>query len=83
MSVTQRPGSGTAPNESSGEPAWKTVPSWALVGTNDRIIPQKLQVSMAERAHAHIEKVRSSHAVTVSHPEAVTRIIEEAARTVH
>ncbi|MFJ5213316.1 alpha/beta fold hydrolase [Streptomyces sp. NPDC088354] len=83
MAVTQRPGSGTAPNESSGEPAWKTVPSWALVGTNDRIIPQKLKVSMAERAHAHIEKVRSSYAATVSHPEAVTRIIEEAARTVH
>ncbi|MFF3562144.1 alpha/beta fold hydrolase [Streptomyces sp. NPDC002574] len=82
MAVTQRPGTGTALNEPSGEPAWKTIPSWALVGTNDRIIPQKLQVWMAERAHAHIEKVRSSHAVTVSHPDAVTRVIEEAARTV-
>lgn len=39
MAVTQRPGTGTALNEPSGEPAWKTIPSWALVGSNDRIIP--------------------------------------------
>jgi pimeloyl-ACP methyl ester carboxylesterase len=83
MAVTQRPGTGTALNEPSGEPAWKTIPSWALVGTNDRIIPLKLQVYMAKRAHAHIEKIQSSHAVTVSHPDAVTHIIEKAAQTVH
>lgn len=82
MAVTQRPGAGTALNEPSGEPAWKTVPSWALVGSNDRIIPRELQVFMAERANAHIEEIRSSHAVTVSHPDAVTRIIEKAARSV-
>ncbi|MEU6343671.1 alpha/beta hydrolase [Streptomyces sp. NPDC046977] len=82
MAVTQRPGTGTALHEPSGEPAWKTIPSWALVGTNDRIIPPKLQVWMAQRAHAHIETVRSSHAVTVSHPDAVARVIEQAARTV-
>ncbi|MGW1727452.1 alpha/beta fold hydrolase [Streptomyces sp. NPDC002306] len=82
MAVTQRPGTGTALNEPSGEPAWKTTPTWALVGTNDKIIPRKLQVYMAKRAHAHIEEVRSSHAVSVSHPDAVTRVIEKAARTV-
>ncbi|MED7828954.1 alpha/beta hydrolase, partial [Streptomyces chiangmaiensis] len=42
----------------------------------------KLQVFMAKRAHAHIEEIPSSHAVTVSHPGAVTHIIEKAARTV-
>ncbi|MEU8749777.1 alpha/beta hydrolase [Streptomyces chartreusis] len=82
MAVTQRPGTGTALNEPSGEPAWKTIPSWALVGTNDRIIPRELQMRMAERAGAHIEEIQSSHAVSVSHPDAVTRIIEKAARTV-
>lgn len=83
MAVTQRPATGTALNEPSGEPAWKTIPSWALVGTNDQIIPPKLQVYMAGRAHAHVEKIESSHAVTVSHPDAVAHIIEEAAQTVH
>ncbi|MET8328349.1 alpha/beta hydrolase [Streptomyces sp. NPDC005181] len=82
MAVTQRPGTGTALNEPSGEPAWKTIPSWALVGTNDQIIPREAQVYMAKRANAHIEEIQSSHAVTVSHPDAVTRIIEKAARTV-
>ncbi|MGW1887695.1 alpha/beta fold hydrolase [Streptomyces sp. NPDC001970] len=82
MAVAQRPGTGTALNEPSGEPAWKTIPSWALVGSKDKIIPRELQVYMAKRAKAHIEEIRSSHAVTVSHPDAVTHIIEKAARTV-
>ncbi|WUH50195.1 alpha/beta hydrolase [Streptomyces sp. NBC_00443] len=82
MAVTQRPGTGTALNEPSGEPAWKTIPSWALVGSNDRIIPRDAQVYMAERANAHIREIESSHAVSVSHPDAVTHIIENAARTV-
>ncbi|AWW41886.1 alpha/beta hydrolase [Streptomyces sp. AS58] len=82
MAVTQRPGTGTALNEPSGEPAWKTIPSWALVGSNDQIIPRDAQLYMAKRAHAHIKEIKSSHAVSVSHPGAVTRIIEKAARTV-
>ncbi|MEJ8636618.1 MULTISPECIES: alpha/beta fold hydrolase [Streptomyces] len=82
MAVTQRPGTGTALNEPSGEPAWKTIPSWALVGTNDRIIPRDAQVYMAERAGAHITEIKSSHAVSVSHPHAVTGIIEKAAQAV-
>lgn len=82
MAVTQRPGTGTALNEPSGEPAWKTIPSWALVGSNDRIIPRDAQIYMAERARAEIKEIESSHAVSVSHPDAVTHIIEKAARTV-
>ncbi|MFJ6630390.1 alpha/beta fold hydrolase [Streptomyces sp. NPDC091376] len=82
MAVAQRPGTGSGLGEPSGEPAWKTIPSWVLVGTNDKIIPRELQLFMAKRANAHIQEVRSSHAVTVSRPDAVTRIIEKAARTV-
>ncbi|MER7661048.1 MULTISPECIES: alpha/beta hydrolase [unclassified Streptomyces] len=82
MAVTQRPGTGAALNEPSGEPAWKTIPSWALVGSDDRIIPRDAQVFMAERAKAHIKEIESSHAVSVSHPQAVTDIIEKAAQTV-
>jgi pimeloyl-ACP methyl ester carboxylesterase len=82
MAVTQRPATGTALNEGASEPAWKTIPSWDLVATNDQIIPWKLQSYMAKRANAHTTEVKSSHAVTVSHPGAVARVIEEAARTV-
>ncbi|MDX2701732.1 alpha/beta hydrolase [Streptomyces sp. PA03-6a] len=82
MAATQRPVSGGALNEPSGEPAWKTIPSWTLVASNDRNIPRELQVFMAKRAKSHVEEVRASHAVSVSHPKESARIIEEAARSV-
>ncbi|MER7693982.1 alpha/beta hydrolase [Streptomyces sp. NPDC097610] len=82
MAVTQRPATGTALNEGASDPAWKTIPSWSLVATDDLNIPRELQIYMAKRANAHVEEVKASHAVSVSQPDAVTRIIEEAARTV-
>jgi pimeloyl-ACP methyl ester carboxylesterase len=82
MAVTQRPATGSALGAPSGDPAWKTIPTWDLVGSKDLVIPPELQKFMAERAHAHTKVIRSSHAVTVSHPGAVTDIIEQAARTV-
>ena len=82
MAVTQRPATGTALNEGASEPAWRTIPSWSLVATDDLNIPRELQIYMAERARAHVEEVRSSHAVTVSRPDAVTRVIEQAAESV-
>jgi hypothetical protein len=49
---------------------------------DDKAIPPAGQQFMAQRAGAHIESVHSSHAVMVSHPEAVTRITLEAARSI-
>ncbi|MCH5676881.1 alpha/beta fold hydrolase [Streptomyces gilvus] len=80
MAATQRPLAYTAQTEPSGEPAWKTVPSWDLITLNDKAIPPAGQRFMAERAHARIETVNSSHAVMVSHPEAVEHIILDAVR---
>ncbi|WP_051468797.1 alpha/beta fold hydrolase [Actinomadura oligospora] len=81
MAATQRPLSVTAQTEPSGDPAWKTIPSWALITLDDKAIPPAGQKYMAARANAHVETVRSSHAVMVSHPAAVTRIILNAARS--
>jgi hypothetical protein len=50
MAVTQRPILESALNELSGEPAWKTIPSWFLFGTEDKNIPAAAQRFMAERA---------------------------------
>jgi pimeloyl-ACP methyl ester carboxylesterase len=63
-----------------GQPAWKTRPSWYLVTTDDHMIPPAAQRAMAGRAGATIEEVAASHAVYVSHPEAVARLIVAAAR---
>jgi len=82
MAVTQRPVTASALAEGASEPAWQTVPSWALAATEDLDIPVRTQIFMAERAGSHITEVRASHAVSVSHPDAVADIIEKAARTV-
>ncbi|MDH6612523.1 pimeloyl-ACP methyl ester carboxylesterase [Streptomyces sp. SAI-208] len=82
MSVTQRPITQAALADDASEPGWKDIPSWAVVAPQDRNIPAQAQVFMAQRAHAHITRVRASHAVSVSHPADVAGVIEAAARTV-
>ncbi|MFE3271106.1 alpha/beta fold hydrolase [Streptomyces sp. NPDC059215] len=81
MAATQRPVAASALDEKATTPAWKTIPSWDLVTTQDLNIPPAAQRFMAERAHAHTVEIKASHAVSVSHPGAVTRLIEQAART--
>jgi pimeloyl-ACP methyl ester carboxylesterase len=82
MAVTQRPATQEALTEPSGEdPLWKHVPSWFLIGEEDRIIPPALQRYMAERARAHrtVAIENASHALPVSHPDAVVHPVLEAA----
>jgi pimeloyl-ACP methyl ester carboxylesterase len=78
MAATQRPWSGAAFGAPSGPPAWKTIPSWYLLGTQDAAIPPATQRFMAERAHATIQEVPASHASFVSQPEAATRLVLQA-----
>ena len=81
LAATQRPLTGSAANTPlSGEPAWKTIPSWYLVGTADHVIPPDEQRFMAKRAHARTVEVRASHLSMLSRPEAVTKLILDAAR---
>lgn len=75
MAAAQRPWSGAAAATPSDTPAWRTIPSWYLLGTEDHAIPPKAQRFMAERANARIEEVAASHASFVSQPEAVTQLI--------
>ena len=82
MQATQRPFSVAAFTEPSGEPAWKTIPSWYLVATNDHAIPPKTQRFMAERAGATTASVRASHVPMMSQPKATTRLILRAANSV-
>lgn len=82
MWAEQRPFSQAAFASLSGEPAWKTIPSWYLVSTEDHAIPPAAQMFMAKRAHATIETVKASHVLMVSHPIKTTNIILEAAKAV-
>ena len=65
---SQRPITLSANTTPSGPPAWKTLPSWAVVGTEDRVIPPNTQRHMAERAGATITDVAASHVSMVSNP---------------
>jgi pimeloyl-ACP methyl ester carboxylesterase len=75
MAATQRPWSGAGAATPSGPPAWRSIPSWYLLGTEDRAIPPAGQRFMAERGNARIEEAAASHASMVSQPEVVTRLI--------
>jgi pimeloyl-ACP methyl ester carboxylesterase len=79
MAATQRPVASAALEEGAAGAAWKTIPSWDLITTEDKNIPPASQRFMAERAHARSVEIKASHAVSVSHPGAVARLIEQAA----
>jgi len=66
----------------SGAPAWKSLPSWAVVGTEDHVIPPDTQRQMAERAGATITDVPASHVSMVSHPQVALEAILAAASSV-
>ena len=78
LAATQRPLTFSTFTDKSGAPAWKTIPSWYLVGTLDNVIPPFAQMFMAQRINAHITQVRGSHLVMISHPEAVVDLVNQA-----
>lgn len=82
IAAGQRPITLSANTTPSTTAAWKTLPSWAVVGTEDRVIPPDTQRHMAERANATISDVAGSHVSMVSKPEATIAAILAAAATV-
>ena len=82
MGKSQVPWGLEALNGEVTKPAWKSKPSWYLVATDDHMIPVPAQRMMANRAGAKVTDQAGSHAVYVSQPEAVAKVIESAARGV-
>ena len=80
LAITQRPANTKAVTDASAVKVYLTIPSWDLLTTQDHAIDPDLQRFMATRAKARITEVASSHAVMLSHPDAVAAIIEQAAR---
>ena len=78
MAATQRPVAELAFSEPSGPPAWKSLPSWAVVATGDLAAGADVVRSMAERAGATITEVEGSHVIMVSQPQTVTDVILKA-----
>jgi pimeloyl-ACP methyl ester carboxylesterase len=78
LGATQRPIATIALGQKTGVPAWKTIPSWAVVGTADHAIPLALQLAMAKTAGAHVTRVDAPHVSMVSDPGTVTNVILQA-----
>ena len=77
--ATQNPVTLSAVEAPSGPPAWAHIPSWDVVGTIDKAIPEAAQMFMANRAHRHITEVHAGHLSMVSQPAVVANVIESAA----
>ena len=80
--ASQRPialGANIGPTEST---AWSSIPTWVVVGTEDRVIPADTQRKMAARADATIAEVDASHVSMLSRPEVATGAILAAAASI-
>jgi pimeloyl-ACP methyl ester carboxylesterase len=80
VTASQRPATVGALNEPSGTPAWRTIPSWYLIGTQDQIIPPEAQRAFAKRAGSTVTEFDAGHLGLITEPRTVTRVIEQAAR---
>jgi pimeloyl-ACP methyl ester carboxylesterase len=82
-SITQRPITDKALNEPSGTPAWTSIPSWSIYGSEDKNIPAAALDFMARRAQSKrtVKVDGASHVVMMSHPAEVARLIVEAAES--
>jgi len=80
MAATQRPVAAAAFSDASGPPAWRRLPSWAVVATGDKAAGADVVRSQAQRAGADIVEVEGSHVIMISQPQAATDHILKAAR---
>jgi pimeloyl-ACP methyl ester carboxylesterase len=78
MAATQRPVSAVGFVEPSGVPAWKSLPSWAVVATGDTAAGTDVVRSMAQRAGAVITEAEGSHVIFISQPQVVADVILQA-----
>ena len=75
LAATQRPISEVTFAEPTTAPAWKSLPTWAVVATGDKTLGTDVVRFCAERAGATIVEVEASHVVMISQPQAVTDVI--------
>jgi pimeloyl-ACP methyl ester carboxylesterase len=65
-----------------GGTAWKSKPSWYIVGKNDRTVHPDMERFVAKRMGAKVTELDSSHVPMLSHPDAVIDVIRAAAKSV-
>jgi pimeloyl-ACP methyl ester carboxylesterase len=82
IAASQRPIALAANITPTASAAWNAIPSWAVLGSDDRVIPIAVQRSMAERAGATTSEVDASHVSMVSQPEVTVAAVHAAMEAV-
>jgi pimeloyl-ACP methyl ester carboxylesterase len=82
MYAVQQPLAGSTFTDAMGVPAWKSLPSWNLVATQDQAIPPDAERLFASRMGATTIEVAASHVAMVSHPDEAAQLIHTAAEGV-
>ena len=80
LAATQRPLSGSVFEASVARAAWKTIPSWYIVSSQDQAENPEAERFYAKRMGAKTTEIEASHLVILSHPREVANVIEEASR---
>jgi len=80
--AVQQPLAATAFNDVMGIPAWKSLPSWYLIATDDQALPPAAQRLFAKRMGATVVEIPSSHVAMVSYPGDVARLTETATEAI-
>jgi len=83
MAATQKPIAGAIFAQQFSTPAWKSLPSWYMVASEDHAINPDLERLFAKRINAKTVEVKSSHVPMISHPSEVAKLIEQAANAAH
>jgi pimeloyl-ACP methyl ester carboxylesterase len=78
LGTVQRPLALDAFTAPSGPPAWASIPSWAVIGTQDRAIPPAELTFMAQRARSQVTYVTAGHLSMITQPGVVAKVINEA-----
>jgi len=79
LAATQKPIAGAIFGESLKAAAWKTIPSWYVVSTQDNAINPDLERFMAKRIGAEAKEIKASHVSFISNPAEVAKVVEAAA----
>lgn len=64
--------------ETIDQPAWRYLPAWYVLTTQDRIILPAMQRRMASRMHAEVREIGASHVPFLSRPREFTEVVLEA-----
>jgi pimeloyl-ACP methyl ester carboxylesterase len=75
LAASQRPVAASAFDEKNGPPAWRQLPSWAVVATGDKAAGSDVLLAMARNAGAELTELEGSHLIMLSQPRAVTDVI--------